>query len=265
MRERQAFRDLSTEEQKKRKYFAGLSRQVVNELKLHSRVGLWNRVDGKRDWENVSKHCLVEVARVGVLARMLGLREDVQKDLQKAAALHDFFKQKEKNILEVGNRSQRAMEVSEDISQTMLEVAGFSPRVVRLAGSVGHNSLEDTRQVLAKGTLSDDDKAFLIMHYVDDISMNDEWVHPAEVTFERGVVSQFDLRMDAIDRNTRYAEIKKTGAYKEQRRVGHLVENQLARLLSQRAKWKIEPWYVPQYIDSRIKTDIAQTPLKKAA
>ena len=86
---------------KKREYFVRLGLQMREALKLHKKAGLWERKEGKRDWGNVSEHCLVETARVNVFADKLGLSEDVKKDLATAAALHDSFKKGEKEIVEV--------------------------------------------------------------------------------------------------------------------------------------------------------------------
>jgi len=270
MVERQAFRDLPQGEQQKRVYFGNLSRQTFNELKLHSQVGLWERVDGKRDWGNVSEHCLVEVARINVLGRALGLPEDVQKDLTKAAALHDFFKKGEKEIVVARGLSWEAMEEAEAESEKRLQEAGFSERVVRLAGAVGHNSLQETQRILAQDTFSADDTAFLVMHYVDDYTVNSDWVQPTEVQPDGRGINNLDRRMDKNEANSRYAILNEAGrqhfngetSFQAQRRIGHMVEGRLADLLTQQTGQSVEPLRLPEFVDDGIKAAIATTEVK---
>jgi len=270
MVEKQVFRDLPKGEQQKRAYFGNISRQTFNELKLHSTVGLWERVDGKRDWGNVSEHCLVEVARVGVLGNALGLPEDAQKDLKQAAALHDFFKKGEKEIVVARGLSWEAMEEAEAVSERRLEEAGFSERVVRLAGGVGHNSLQETQRILEQDTLSADDTAFLVMHYVDDYTVNSDWVQPTEVTPDGRRINNLDRRMDKNEANPRYAVLNEAGrqhfngetSFQAQRRIGHMVEERLAALLTQQTGQSIEPLRLPEVIDEGVQAAIATTQVK---
>src|SRR3989344_5741892 len=86
--------------QQKTKFFANLATKNTGAFKQHAREGLWVRNEkGERDWGNVSEHCLVEIARVSVLADMIGLSKSVSKDLELAAGLHDAGKKQEKDIV----------------------------------------------------------------------------------------------------------------------------------------------------------------------
>ncbi len=94
-----------------RNYFVHTGLQFKNSLKMHKAAGLWDKEidesgvlkrtnEGRlSDWANVSEHCLVEVARVGVLSEYLGLPRDLREDLKVAAALHDFSKRKNAKLL----------------------------------------------------------------------------------------------------------------------------------------------------------------------
>src|SRR5207245_9250083 len=89
------FRELSFEQQQQRVYFVRLSFQGFSAFRMHKAIGLWERRDGVDEqvsWRNGSEHCLVEMARVKVLATALTLSEAVQKDLLDAAAMHDLYK-----------------------------------------------------------------------------------------------------------------------------------------------------------------------------
>src|SRR6266702_2742087 len=95
---KESFRELSIEQQQKRVYFAYLSLEAFNAFKMHKAIGLWEKKDGVVEqvcWRNVSEHCLVEMARVKVLANALSLPKVIQKDLLDTAALHDFHKEQE--------------------------------------------------------------------------------------------------------------------------------------------------------------------------
>ena len=83
---------------KKTKYFSRLAVRMRDSLKMHKTAGLWERVGDRRDWGNVSEHCLVEAARVTVFAEKLQFSDGVKKDLVFAAAMHDFFKKAEKEM-----------------------------------------------------------------------------------------------------------------------------------------------------------------------
>src|SRR6185369_17983597 len=82
---------------KKRRYFARVTARVVSAFKLHRTVGgLWERTpEKKRDWGNVSEHCLVEVARTEVLSDITGLTGETKRNLTLAAASHDYGKKQE--------------------------------------------------------------------------------------------------------------------------------------------------------------------------
>src|SRR5437588_8011011 len=102
-------------ESQKRDYFFSLGLKVRRALSLHKDVGLWNRVytDGKlvnkRDWGNVSEHCLVEVARIATLAEMLDFSEQTTRELEISATLHDFNKRYEKESMVAAVKSGQSV------------------------------------------------------------------------------------------------------------------------------------------------------------
>lgn len=247
-------------ERKKQKYFTRLGFSVREAFKLHKDAGLWDRVEGssKRDWGNVSEHCLVEVARAGVLADMLGLSEKAKRDLKIAAAMHDFFKKGEKEVATAGGLNWKSFEKASEDATRVMQDSGVSPAVVRLVNSVGHGSLKETERVLEKPELGDDDLAFLVMHYVDDYTVGSKWVGEGDI---------LDERMAANTSNERYTVLNEEGmehfngetAYEAQGRIGHAVQERLTQEIFTRSGISIPPLELPMFVDNRIRKDIEVT------
>ncbi len=248
---------------KKREYFIHLGLQVREALKLHKGAGLWERKEGKRDWGNVSEHCLVEVARVSVLADELELPDDIKSDLKIAAALHDFFKKGEKEIVTAEGLTWDSFERASEESSRQMKEAGFSERIIRLANSVGHGSLIETENILNQENLSPEDIAYLILHYVDDYTIGSEWAKEAEVLDDKNI-NDLDRRIEKNKANPRYSQLDEEGrerfqgetTFEAQERIGHVVEKRLSSLLNERNRELSSPKELPQYIDQKIDNKI---------
>ena len=245
-------------EKKKTDYFVKLSIKVREALQLHKTAGLWQRNKaGKRDWGNVSEHCLVEVARVRIFARLLNLSEEYTRALTVAAAMHDFFKKGQKEIATAGELSRAAFAKASEEANCIMRTAGVNEGVMKLVNAVGDESLLGIQRVLDQTELEDDDIAFCIMHYVDDYTINAEWAQP----------HSFDKRMDAAEANPRYTRNNEEGravfngetAYQAQRRIGHIVERRLAELITQKQGGSLDPLALPEFIDAEIKKEIETT------
>ena len=248
----------------KTKYFFNLALHERGALDFHKTEGLWQRDEtGEREWGNVSEHCLVEVARVQVIAQALGLDENLSGDLMTAAALHDYFKKAEKAILERKGLTWEAYEEAQQIVAKNLTEAGFGKRIVKLVGSVGHSTVFDAEALLLKPELTEDDIAWLIMHYVDDYTIGSEWVRETEDVGNLKV-NDLDRRMDKNEADPRYKILNEAGreyyggetAYQAQRRVGHLIENRLAELINVRQGLSIQPVDLPVFIDNLLQQKI---------
>ncbi|MBI2045828.1 MAG: HD domain-containing protein [Parcubacteria group bacterium] len=250
----------------KKRYFTNLSIQMRDAFKLHRNAGLWERVNGKRDWGNVSEHCLVETARVEILAAWLRLDEQMKSHLKTAAALHDFFKKREKEIAASEEYSWHGFEKAEAESERLLKEAGFDKSIVRIAGSVGHSSLLDMQKIMAQARPSGEDIACMIMHYVDDYTSGSVWVKPAEMSNGENI-NDLDKRIASAEQNQRYTKINLYGkennlfekgetTYQAQRRIGHLVESKLAKLMSATTGKTIAPLDLPELIDNAIREKI---------
>lgn len=251
---------------KKRQYFVGLGLRMREALRLHKKAGLWERKDGNRDWGSVSEHCLVEVARVDILADKLNLPEDIRKNLNTAAALHDFFKKGEKEIVTSEGLSWDSFEKASEESTRQMREAGFNERIIRLANSIGHGSLVETESILNKESLSSEDVAYLVLHYVDDYTIGSDWANPIE-NIDDKQINDLDRRVDKNKANQRYARLNEEGrtklsgetAFEAQRRIGHLVEEKLATLIAvaENTDQIIDPKELPQFIDREIQSKIA--------
>src|SRR3990167_8183654 len=151
-----------------RSYFVKEGLRLRQAMKVHKKAGLWEKErdsEGRlkrteqgrlSDWANVSEHCLVEAARVDVLSDLLMLSPDIKKDLVTAAALHDFFKKREREIAKAGGGTLSSYEEASRQSENILTEVGFSKQIVRLANSVGSTSsvMVETESLLNKNELT---------------------------------------------------------------------------------------------------------------
>lgn len=248
----------------KTRFFSRLAVEVMGSLKLHKKEGLWDRNEkNERDWGNVSEHCLVEVARTKLLSRNLGLSEEETKKLTIAAGLHDFFKKGEKSFIEHGILTWESTEKSEEESRRIMTENGFSQEIIELAHSVGHDSLSKVEEILNKQDLTEHEIAFLIMHYVDDYTIDSEWCKPAS-----DGKNDLDRRMEKNETNPRYQVLNQDGigkfmenetTFQAQHRIGKLVESRIAQLMTDRLYEEIRPTTLPARIDEGIKNEIGKT------
>lgn len=251
-------------ERKKQEYFTKIGLQMRSALALHKAAGLWQKDnEGERGWRNVSEHCLVEVARTRTLATMLGLKESVSKKLMNAAALHDFFKKGQKQITVAGGLNRAAFAEATQQADGIMRDAKIPEEIIRLVNAVGDESLLETKKILEKDELSEDDIAFLIMHYVDDYTIGSNWVHASEVK-DTKEINDLDRRMNINEANLRYQKLNEEGraifggetAYQAERRIGHIVEEKLADLVKKRGDITVDPIKLPEIIDQKIKEEI---------
>ncbi len=255
-------RDTGIPHEQVRNYFVKLGLQLKNPLRLHKAAGLWDRIPkssqvGLKEWGNVSEHCLVEAARVAVFSTWLGFSRDLREDLIHAAALHDYFKKREKEMTRQEGNTEVSYDSAERESYRLLTEAGFSPRVIYLTDATGTVESVRTRtpQILNEQELSEDDIAYLVMHYVDDYTRGADWAIPVEQQQDR-MVNDFDRRMDDLEK--RYPELREEGFLELQRGIGYQVEQRLADLISQRTGLNINPKKMPEMVDEEIRKKIIQ-------
>lgn len=254
----------------KKEYFFNLGLKVKKAFQVHKQAGLWEKKDGKRDWGNVTEHCLVEVARVEVLSDMLGISDVAKQELMIGAALHDVNKKNEKtkmvNAANSGESVWDAYHQAAIESNALLQAASFNEREIKYAGSPGPESLKDIQDILEKENLEETDIAFLVIHYVDDITKDSDWIEPVNPDENGQLRTTLDVRLDESKiASNHYAKFNQEGrahfknrtVWQEELRVGHLVENRLAQEISNRSNSSIVPHNIPQLIDGKIKEKIA--------
>ena len=222
-------------------------------MRLHRNEGLWDRIPGssKRDWGNVTEHCLVETARVIVLADLLKLSDETKAELKLAAAMHDFFKKGEKQTVEAGGLNWASFEEASNRATAIMRENGISEGVVRLVNSVGHGSLLETEEILAKPELDENDLSYLVMHYVDDYTVQNTWVGEGDPLQDRMVANSSNARYAVLNEEGR-AYFNGETSYEAQGRIGHAVEERPAQEIQRRAGIIILPRDTPHVVDNRI-------------
>lgn len=108
--------------QNKRRYFVSVGLGQIAAMRMHKDAGLLEKnSDSERPWGNVTEHCLVEAARADVLSELLKLPEDLSSDFKKAAALHDYFKKGETEIVAQYEYSWVGFEKASEISELQMK------------------------------------------------------------------------------------------------------------------------------------------------
>lgn len=250
-------------ERKRTAYFSSLALSLKDAFKAHKEFGLLDRMEGERDWGNVSKHCLVEAARASAFAEKLKLSEETKQKLVMAAALHDSYKKQEMEALKKRGPTLSTIEAVAEESHAALEEHGFDPEVIELAGSVGATKdvFDEMDRIFARAdALSERDIAYLVAHYIDDYTVNEEWAKPVDP--ETGH-NDLDRRMEKNEDNEKYATLNEEGKalfgrslYETQREYGHEAEALLAKLVEERSGIRVTPSELPEFIDQEIRAKI---------
>lgn len=265
-------------ERQKRRYWAGVGLSVREGIKQHQISGQLTKDAAtlKREWGNITEHCLVEAARAEVLGRWIGLPEDVILDMKTGAALHDFSKRQEitatKEANQNGSSPLTVVKKVQAESEQILNDAGFSERVRRLASASGGHArqLIECQRILDQAILSDEDWAYLIAHYVDDCSVGAEWVEPSRMNADGTRVNIIDYRV--ID-NKAKADYNRISQEIEAELVGHPllggmnnhdsmsivshgIERRLVQRIAERTGESIDPLLIPELVDQKIRQAI---------
>jgi len=263
-------------EAKKRKYFSALGIKLKEALKLHKEFGLLKQNPaGKKEWGNVSEHCLAVAARTRALAKLIGLSESTTDDVVLAAGAHDFYKksQIEKTPKGVALSMQDYLD-SEKEAGVELAKAGFSQKIIDYSGSIGSGSVPKIQNILnAQEGQSEQAIASLIIHYVDDYTIDTEWVKPAEVNPQGEKINDLNRRITKARNNPKYKSIDEEGrAYfngktslEAQEETGQEVEKFLAARLAKLTGIKVGPKDLPAIIDQEIKKEVGEADLHESA
>ena len=193
---------------KKKKFFIKLAKETRDVLLMHEKYGLWEKDESGQKWTNVSEHCLLEAARAEVFSEILKFSDEVKDDLKKTATLHDFFKRKEREITLQNGDEWENVKKSEELADKEITKMNLDIEIVNLLGAVGSRSFAKSDVILKKviNNLYEKDIAFLVMHYIDDYTIGDEWVKPATINALGVKINDLDRRIEKS--KLRYSKVK---------------------------------------------------------
>ncbi len=253
-------------------YIDALGEKYRDALALHEEPGkLWEKDANGKDWRNVTDHCLMEAARAEIFSKKLDLPPGVAQDLAVAAALHDFCKkfdiQYTKEDIAAGGSGRRGYLRSERESGAILRKAGFSERIIRISESTNGEpeTLMAIKKIIGVDEISDDDLAYVVLHYIDGYTTGSELVAPAEKH-----MNDIDRRMMRNAENPDYRKMNQEALisykgipgfegktrFEAQAMVGHLIEDKLTKLIHARTGEKIHPRRLPEIIDEALRRAI---------
>ena len=150
-----------------------------------------------------------------------------------------------------------------------LRESGFSERVIFLTNACGGipEILLKVKRILDKDMFSDEDIAFLIMHYTDAYTMGSSWAESVSSSGE----NELERRMFKNKKNKKYTKLEKEllavrdpceSLFFEKTlsmvmtELGHEIERRFARIIAEKTGKQIEPVRLPEIIDEEIKDRI---------
>lgn len=259
-------------------YWVRMALSVREGIDMHYVSGQMtkNRQTQERPWGNVTEHCLVETARAETLGKWIGLPEDLIRDMKIGAFLHDYSKRQEITATREANKSGAsplaAVKAEQQESEQLLIEHGFGNQVRRLASSAGGHAshLIEAQRILDQPTLSDEDWAYLIVHYVDDCSVGADWVELSRINPDGTRVNIIDYRAIGNKAKADYDKIsQEIGAelahhpvlggmnnHDSMSIVSHGIEKRLAQRIAERTGESIDPLFIPELVDQRIRQAI---------
>lgn len=248
----------------KREYFYRLGLKVRKALQPHKAWGLWDRIPGdperKRDWGNVSEHCLVVVARGEAFADLLGFSPAVRNGLMLAATVHDFYKRGFREATRNSADPRADTLRAEEESARIIEESRLQVEAVEIVKILGDSMITVAGKIAEQPVLSELDQAKLVLRYIDDYTMGSSWVDSVDSSGKNSL----DRRVDVNDANPKYYQNSEQwrehlggeSLHEAQRRVGHLIEGRLTEIINTRCKEPVEPLSLPQFIDETVKQRI---------
>jgi len=266
----------SGEDAPTRSFFESLARAYPRAIALHETPGnLWELgADGKH-WGNVTEHCLMEAARAGVLAELLGFSQELQDALAEAAVAHDFYKKREIELtrkdIANGGSGRAGVLLNEREAAAALHAAGFSDSQISWIQSVSGDP-ENTaamKKILDSETMDSNELAQLVLHYIDNYTRGAAWVTPAE-SGESGLENDIDRRNFSNAQNPDYQKMNEEGRklnanhpffdgmtrFEGAAAVNHEIEKVFSKIIAARGISVRFPEQLPELIDERIRAKI---------
>lgn len=260
-------RERNPSSKNKTHYFSQLALRLKKAIALHGHL-LWEWEIKLEDWKtspirlkeefkdfsNVTKHCLVVAARSWELAEQMWLSDEMIYSLMLAAILHDVGKKIETETVTKQWFGWAAFDIAWDIQTRLLQDRGFSEDVVFLSAWAGHTAFEDVRNILSKwDTISEREKAFLILHYIDNCTL---W----DTEFKSGT-NPLQERIKKNQGNPRYILLNMQGTS----RFWQPTFDEQLELWGKLDKWfqkHLAKWNIPELIQEGIKKKIERLKIK---
>jgi hypothetical protein len=227
------------------------------------------------NWDNVSRHCLLEAARACIFADLLRFDVRLKRDLVFASLLHDGHKQREieamREEIAHGGSGQSASNKAVEAYLDELRSRGVARRTVEFIGLIGGlpEVLARVMAIAEKVNQNDEEVAALVAHYIDSYTRNDEWVQAAQS--EAGVrINDLDRRMRNNRRNSNYQkgneEVRQEllrhplfsgmDCFGAMAYVGHRIEERFSALIAARSSRVIAPLDLPEVIDISVRAEV---------
>jgi hypothetical protein len=149
-------------------------------------------------------------------------------------------------------------------SDQRLRNYGLSEKVIWLASAAGGLPFEllECKRLLDKQDRSDEELAYLIRHYNDDISVGSKWVQPGVIDFraERNKASAYNRSLskeveEFLKEDPFFGGMNNFDAMAA---VSHLIEQCLAAEIFKRTGETIDPLQLPEIIDERVRLKITK-------
>lgn len=256
--------EVSDFEEKKRVFFIRLGLSVRKSIEVHQVLGSLQKkqvsIPGKlktwgREYDSAD-HSLFVAARTQVLAQWLGLNEEVQQKLLLAAAVHDAFKSGEVAITKKAGHTWESFEEADRAEEQALRQAGIEEDITQLVQAAGHNCFNYVQRLLQREVLSDLEKAFLVLHYVDTYTRATNWVtgDPIDerVTYNEKTYQGLDAA--GVGRIEGHSE---ETTFQAQRRIGYAVQQRLVQEIASRTGEVVDPRQLAAIVDEKLKQKIA--------
>lgn len=258
---------------KKTMYWSRVGIGVRKGLKMHQLSG---QLSPDHSWRNVTEHCLVQVARAEVLARWIGLPEAYITEIKTAEILEDFSKRQEIELTrEAEKRGESPLQAYKKHTaeiQDQLREKEFEERVIYFASAPGGHATEllETKRILDKPILNDNDWGYLLVHLVDDYSVRSDCVRPSltdAIGKQRNII---DFKSEENKANPAYKKI--LGEIGEELKgtpfegmdnqdamvvLSHQIEKRLAEAILSKTGESINPLKIPELVDKKIQQNIA--------
>lgn len=261
-------------------YWTKMGLSVRKAIRMHQQSGQLHKdpESKERPWGNVTEHCLVQTARAEVLGRWIGLPDDLIEDIKLGVALHDVAKEREIKATRHSNTSGEsplaAVKIEQQKTEKMLKEAGFSDRVIRFAGAAGgyKTQLIEAQEKLNQESLTEEDYAYLVVRYVDDISIGSDEIKPSFHTAKDEMFNAVDMKMtqnkaksvyqvigQEISKELEGTDFEGMDPHDVMTIIDHETEKRLVERIFERTEERINSLQIPELVDQKIQQNIANT------